>query len=161
MATSVVYNTTDEFSWGAGVAAVGDLDGDGVAEVAVSSGAQWPTLNILFPDPVTGLAGRVVEANLTHPLCDPVTEWVPVRVSAGRGAPAVTVGFEDANFSARGAGRNTFAGGAEAGPRFVRLGDVDGDGVPDLLSYQPAAPTLWVHFMTPGGVPARTVGVNL
>lgn len=159
-ATSVVYNTTDEYSFGSGVAAIGDVDGDGVAELAVSSGAQWPLLNVLFLDARSGLPRRVVKTNLTDDLCAPVTERVVVRDAPGR-APPVNVGFEERNFSACGVGLNTFASGYEAGPRFVGLGDVDGDGIPDVMSYQPNSPVLFVHFLTAAGVPSRTVPVNL
>lgn len=159
-ATSIVYDTTDEFSFGSGVAAVGDVDGDGVEELAVSSGAQWPQLNVVFLDAASGLPRRVAKTNLTADLCAPVTERVVVQDAPGR-APPVNVGFENRNFSACGIGRNTFASGGEAGPRFVRVGDVDANGIADVMSYQPDSPVLFVHFLTAAGVPSRTVPVNL
>lgn len=53
--------------------------------------------------------------------------------------------------------------GGEGGttPWLVPLGDFNNDGVPDLLSYQPGAPVLFVDFMTAEGVPARSLPLDV
>ncbi|OSX68664.1 hypothetical protein BU14_2416s0001, partial [Porphyra umbilicalis] len=159
----VTVDTTDGWSFGQGVAAVGDVDGDGMGDLAVSSGQQWPVLNVLFIDAATGGVDRQVKTNLTAAYCAPYTARVPVTAPAGgRGGPDVTIGFERRAFTTCGLGVVTTGQvGYETGPRFVRAGDVDGDGVPDIVGYQYGMPRVFLHLLNADGTVKRTTTVDL
>lgn len=122
--------TLDDFDYfGHGVAALGDLDGDGVTELAVGAtgdddaGPNAGAVTVLFLD----AAGQVLSQQ---------------KITSGQG------GFGD-----------TLESGSNFGEGLAGLGDVDGDGIPDLAigawgeddSSGPASGVVWTLLLNADG----------
>lgn len=146
-----------------GVAA-GDLDGDGDADLVVAcqgTGQLQLFINDLdtagnFGLPVTVAAGAGIFSVL---LADIDADGKPDVVTADRGVNAVAV-FRNASVAGAPLSvepRAAFAAGN--GPHFVAAGDMDGDGLVDLVASNRDGDTVSVlRNTTPGGGPITFAG---
>ena len=160
---SVFTQTSNLYIQGGNLVAVGDVDGDGLADLVVAdpgpSDGSMPTVSVLRNDPAH--PGTFL-APLTYPLPAYANEFtIKIADLNGDGLPDVVVGGDNVLTVFLQQSDHTFAAGAHYaltnGDDAFQLEvlDVNGDGLPDLVTT--AGPTATVV----NGVAVKRPGVLL
>ena len=169
--TGADFTLRTDDAYGTALARVGDLDLDGIAELAVGIpraqhlGRQEPgEVRILFLDALGAVRSTT---RITDPLAE-VGEWFGSSLAGlgdldGDGMPEIAVGhgwlarkvsilFLDPLGMPR--SRHTIGGGnagSSFGHALSAIGDLNGDGVSDLAVAEPDGPALWILFLRHDG----------